>query len=176
MDEDEDAEYDEDDADNMEDEWDPYDDEYEDEYEEAYDDEYYDEEEDEWGLGDEDNGDYSIDNLGEPSIDDQGSQDNIAEARNHYEAMYNSQNEESLEQREEEIFDEAMDEGKAGYNFAFYMILFITIFTGGYYAYGKIKDKFFPQSTDQKYALLPKEDGDVKQSASSNDKPEAENW
>ena len=40
-----------------------------------------------------------------------------------------------------------MDEGKAGYNFAFYMILFITIFTGGYYAYGKIKDKFFPQST-----------------------------
>ena len=29
---------------------------------------------------------------------------------------------------------------------------------------------------DQKYALLPKEDGDVKQSASSNDKPEAENW
>ena len=29
---------------------------------------------------------------------------------------------------------------------------------------------------DQKYALLPKEDGDVKQSASSSDKPEAENW
>ena len=44
-----------------------------------------------------------------------------------------------------------MDEGKAGYNFAFYMILFITIFTGGYYAYGKIKDKFFPQSTVSDY-------------------------
>ena len=44
-----------------------------------------------------------------------------------------------------------MDEGKAGYNFAFYMILFITFFTGGYYAYGKIKDKFFPQSTVSDY-------------------------
>ena len=65
--------------------------------------------------------------------------------------QYNSRNEEALEQREEEIFDEAMDEGKAGYNFAFYMILFITIFTGGYYAYGKIKDKFFPQSTVSDY-------------------------
>ena len=74
----------------MGDEWDPYDDEYEDEYDEEYDDGYYDEEEDEWGLGDEDNGDYSIDNLGEPSIDDQGSQDDIAEARNHYEAMVRS--------------------------------------------------------------------------------------
>ena len=65
--------------------------------------------------------------------------------------QYNSKNEEALEQREEEIFDEAMDEGKAGYNFAFYMILFITFFTGGYYAYGKIKDKFFPQSTVSDY-------------------------
>ena len=87
MDEDDDIGFDEDDADNMGDEWDPYDDEYEDDYDEEYDDEYYDEEEDEWGLGDEDNGDYSVDNLGEPSIDDQGSQDNIGEARNHYEAM-----------------------------------------------------------------------------------------
>ena len=90
MDEGEDIEFDEDDADNMEDEWDPYDDEYEDDYGEEYDDEYYDEDEDEWGLGDEDNEDYSVDNLGEPSIDDQGSQDEITEARNHYEAMVRS--------------------------------------------------------------------------------------
>lgn len=171
MDEDESLEFDEDNDDNMEDEWDPYDDEYEDEYDEYEDGDYY-EDEDAWGEVDEDDEDYSI----QLDDDDEGNQEDFAEARNHYEAMYNSQNEESLEQREEEIFDEAMDEGKAGYNFAFFMILFISVFTGGYYAYGKIKDKFFPQSTDQKYALLPKDDGDVKQSASSNDKPEAENW
>ena len=86
MDEDDDFKFDEDDVDNMEDEWDAYEDEYEDEYDEEYDDEYYDDE-GAWGEDDEDNGDYSIDNLGEPSIDDQGSQDGIAEARNHYEAM-----------------------------------------------------------------------------------------
>jgi len=84
MDEDEDIGFD--------DEWDPYDD--EDEYDEEYDDEEYDDEyyneEDEWGADEEDNDDYSIDNLGEPSIDDQGSQDDIAEARNHYEAMVRS--------------------------------------------------------------------------------------
>lgn len=173
MDEDESLEFDEDNDDNMEDEWDPYDDEYEDEYDEYEDGDYY-EDEDAWGEVDEDDEDYSIQL--DDDDDDEGNQEDFAEARNHYEAMYNSQNEESLEQREEEIFDEAMDEGKAGYNFAFFMILFISVFTGGYYAYGKIKDKFFPQSTDQKYALLPKDDGDVKQSASSNDKPEAENW
>ena len=121
MDEDEDIGFDEDEEDNMEDEWDPYDDEYEDEYDEEYDDDYYNEE-DEWGADDEDNDDYSIDNLREPSIDDQGSQDDIAkdfmasdyssvipydredpivrmtassqddiaEARNHYEAMVRS--------------------------------------------------------------------------------------
>ena len=79
-------------------------------------------EEDEWGADEEDDNDYSIDNLGQPSIDDQGSQDDIAkdfmasdyssvipydredpivrmtastqddiaEARNHYEAMVRS--------------------------------------------------------------------------------------
>ena len=65
MDEDEDIGFDKDNEDNMEDEWDPYDDEYEDE-------------EDEWGADEEDDNDYSIDNLGQPSIDDQGSQDDIA--------------------------------------------------------------------------------------------------
>jgi len=90
MDEDEDIGFDEDEEDNMEDEWDPYDDEYEDEYDEEYDDDYYNEE-DEWGTDDEDNEDYSIDNLREPSIDDQGSQEDIAEARNHYEAMVRSE-------------------------------------------------------------------------------------
>ena len=79
-----------DEADYKGDEWDPYDDAYEDEYDEYEDDEYYDEDGDEWGLGDEDNEDYSVDNLGEPSIDDQGSQDEITEARNHYEAMVRS--------------------------------------------------------------------------------------
>ena len=109
MDEDEDIGFDKDNEDNMEDEWDPYDDEYEDE-------------EDEWGADEEDDNDYSIDNLVQPSIDDQESQDDfakdfmasdyssvipydrkdpivtmaaptrddIAEARNHYEAMVRS--------------------------------------------------------------------------------------
>ena len=90
MDEDEDMGFDDDEEDNMEDEWDPYDDEYQDEYDEEYDDEYYNEE-DEWGADEEDNDDYSIDNLGDPSIDEQGSRDDIAEARNHYEAMVRSE-------------------------------------------------------------------------------------
>ena len=90
MDEDDDIGFVEDYSDDMKGEWDPYDDEYEDDYGEEYDDEYYDEDEDEWGLGDEDNEDYSVDNLGEPSIDYQGSQDEITEARNHYEAMVRS--------------------------------------------------------------------------------------
>ena len=109
MDEDEDIGFDKDNEDNMEDEWDPYDDEYEDE-------------EDEWGADEENDNDYSIDNLVQPSIEDQGSQDDIAkdfmasdyssvipydrkdpivtmaaptrddiaEARNHYEAMVRS--------------------------------------------------------------------------------------
>ena len=78
------------DADNMEDEWNPYNDEYEDDYEEEYEDDYYDDK-DKWGLDDEDNDEvYSVDNLGEPSIDDQGSQNNIAKSRNHYEAMVRS--------------------------------------------------------------------------------------
>ena len=116
----EDIEFDEDEEDNMDDEWDPYD-EYEDEYDEEYDNEYYNEE-DEWGADEEDDNNYSTDNLGQPSIDVQGSQDDIAndfmasdyssvipydqedpivrmavstqddiaEARNHYEAMVRS--------------------------------------------------------------------------------------
>ena len=116
----EDIEFDEDEEDNMDDEWDPYD-EYEDEYDEEYDNEYYNEE-DEWGADEEHDNDYSKDNLGQPSTDDQGSQDDIAkdfmasdyssvipydredpivrmtastqddiaEARNHYEAMVRS--------------------------------------------------------------------------------------
>ena len=113
---------DEDEEDNMKDEWDEYDDEYEDEYESYYDDDEYFSEDYEWGADEEDDNDYSIDNLGQPSIDDQGSQDDIAkdfmasdyssvipydredqivrmaaptqddiaEARNHYEAMVRS--------------------------------------------------------------------------------------
>ena len=89
MDEDEDFGFVEDDADDIEDEWDPYDDEYDDEYEDEYDEEYDDEyyNDDEWGLGDEDN---SIDNQGDPNIVEHGSEDDIAEARNHYEAMVSS--------------------------------------------------------------------------------------
>ena len=113
---------DEDEEDNMKDEWDEYDDEYEDEYESYYDDDEYFGEDYEWGADEEDDNDYSIDNLVQPSIDDQESQDDfakdfmasdyssvipydrkdpivtmaaptrddIAEARNHYEAMVRS--------------------------------------------------------------------------------------
>ena len=104
-------EFDEDEEDNMDDKWDNN----------EYNNEYYNEE-DESGADEEDDNDYSIDNLGQPSIDDQGSQDDIAkdfmasdyssvipydrkdpivrmaaptqddiaEARNHYEAMVRS--------------------------------------------------------------------------------------
>ena len=89
-DENEDIGFVEDNADDMKDVWipdvlDPYDDEYEDDNEEYEDDNCDDE--DEWGLGVEDNDGYFVDNLGEPSIDGQGSQDDISQARNHYEAM-----------------------------------------------------------------------------------------
>ena len=56
--------------------------------------------------------------------------------------------EEQIE-KHEEIFDEAEDAERSEYNFAFFMIVFIFIFTGGYYAYSKIKEKFYPQSVSQ---------------------------
>ena len=122
---------------------------------------------------------------------------------------------------EQDVFDQEQEAEAAQYNFAFFMILFITVFTGGYYAYGKIREKFFPQSSSvsdyiarkwrywdqqvhklnvvsfyvgmleklqneiltnlqQQYTPLPKEDGDVKQSVSSEAKPDEswdnENW
>ena len=48
---------------------------------------------------------------------------------------------------EQDVFDQEQEAEAAQYNFAFFMILFITVFTGGYYAYGKIREKFFPQSS-----------------------------
>ena len=55
-------------------------------------------------------------------------------------------------ERHEEIFDEAADAERSQYNFAFFMIVFIFVATGGYYAYGKIKEKFYPQSVSQYFS------------------------
>ncbi|CBY16234.1 unnamed protein product [Oikopleura dioica] len=69
-----------------------------------------------------------------------------------------------------------MAEDKAKYNFAFFMILFVFGTTGVYYIFTTVKSKFFPQSKDeQSYKLLPKNDADIKQSASSEDKEEWNN-
>merc|ERR1712037_179722 len=72
--------------------------------------------------------------------------------------------------------DEEMAEDKAKYNFAFFMILFVFGTTGFYYVFTTLKSKFFPQSNDeQSYKLLPKNDADIKQPASSEDKEEWNN-
>ena len=54
---------------------------------------------------------------------------------------------ESILEQQEEAFETEQEAEAAQYNFAFFMILFITVFTGGYYAYGKIREKFFPASS-----------------------------
>merc|ERR1719204_632284 len=100
------------------------------------------------------------------------------EPRNHYDAAYREkalEDYESILEQQEEAFETEQEAEAAQYNFAFFMILFITVFTGGYYAYGKIREKFFPASSSQQYTPLPKEDGDVKQSVSSETKAD-EDW
>merc|ERR1711892_1275216 len=133
-----------------EDSFDPYDDydeddEWEGEYEENYDEGEFDED-DLYSLDQDDN------------LDD--------EPRNHYDAAYREKLEdyENVLEEQEAVFETEQEAEAAQYNFAFFMILFITVFTGGYYAYGKLREKFFPQSSSQQYTPLAKEDGDVKQS------------
>jgi len=177
-----------------EDSFDPYDDydeddEWEGEYEENYDEGEFEDEDDGWTQWDDDDEDdlYSLDQ--DDNLDD--------EPRNHYDAAYREKLEdyESVLEEQEAVFETEQEAEAAQYNFAFFMILFITVFTGGYYAYGKLREKFFPQSSsvsdyiskkwrywdlEQQYTPLAKEDGDVKQSVSSEAKADEdwdnENW
>lgn len=153
------------------------DDEYYDSYEDDDDwEDDYDDDEDEWDEWDEDG-----DGLDIYEIDQDDELDE--EPRNHYDAAYREkalEDYESILEQQEEAFETEQEAEAAQYNFAFFMILFITVFTGGYYAYGKIREKFFPASSSQQYTPLPKEDGDVKQSVSSETKADEdwdnENW
>jgi len=177
-----------------EDSFDPYDDydeddEWEGEYEENYDEGEFEDEDDGWTQWDDDDEDdlYSLDQ--DDNLDD--------EPRNHYDAAYREKLEdyENVLEEQEAVFETEQEAEAAQYNFAFFMILFITVFTGGYYAYGKLREKFFPQSSsvsdyiskkwrywdlEQQYTPLAKEDGDVKQSVSSEAKADEdwdnENW
>jgi len=162
-----------------EDSFDPYDDydeddEWEGEYEENYDEGEFEDEDDGWTQWDDDDEDdlYSLDQ--DDNLDD--------EPRNHYDAAYREKLEdyENVLEEQEAVFETEQEAEAAQYNFAFFMILFITVFTGGYYAYGKLREKFFPQSSSQQYTPLAKEDGDVKQSVSSEAKADEdwdnENW
>jgi len=170
-----------------------------DEYYESYDsyeddddwEDDYDDDEDGWDEWDEDG-----DGLDIYEIDQDDELDE--EPRNHYDVAYREkalEDYENILEQQEEAFETEQEAEAAQYNFAFFMILFITVFTGGYYAYGKIREKFFPASSsvsdyitkkwrywdqEQQYTPLPKEDGDVKQSVSSEPKADEdwdnENW
>jgi len=165
-----------------EDSFDPYDDyDEDDDWEEEYEDDYgegeFEDEDDGWTQWDDDDDEddlYEIDQDDDDNLDD--------EPRNHYDAAYREKLEdyENILEEQEAVFENEQEAEAAQYNFAFFMILFITVFTGGYYAYGKLREKFFPQSSSQQYTPLPKEDGDVKQSVSSEAKADEdwdnENW
>jgi len=151
----------------------------------------YDDDEDGWDEWDEDG-----DGLDIYEIDQDDELDEVP--RNHYDVAYREkalEDYENILEQQEEAFETEQEAEAAQYNFAFFMILFITVFTGGYYAYGKIREKFFPASSsvsdyitkkwrywdqEQQYTPLPKEDGDVKQSVSSEPKADEdwdnENW
>lgn len=73
----------------------------------------------------------------------------------------------------EDDFNDQVEEEMANWNFAFFLIIFVLVVSGGYYVINLIRTKFFPKN--QSYALLPNADEDVKQAVSSDAKEEWNN-